>query len=152
MTLYTFLAGCLHASYAVEGTRFLVLGDWGGVNFFPYRTAVEESVAKQMGNIADRYAPQFILALGDNFYFDGVKDVSDARFKVYIHTLLRKDKTLCYIFVGVLYGFSLDKSGFWLAELPQRAKRAYTLAYPILTIFIMEHISGMGRGYYILHK
>ena len=35
-----------------------------------------------MGKIADYLDTQFVLALGDNFYFDGVKDVADPRFKV----------------------------------------------------------------------
>ncbi len=35
-----------------------------------------------MGKIADTLDTQFVLALGDNFYFDGVKDVDDPRFKV----------------------------------------------------------------------
>ncbi|OWF44778.1 tartrate-resistant acid phosphatase type 5-like [Mizuhopecten yessoensis] len=71
----------LHESCAVNSTRLLVLGDWGGVDVVPYKTIVEVSVAKQMGIVADQYAPQNILALGDNFYFDGVKDVTDKRFK-----------------------------------------------------------------------
>ncbi|CAC5401096.1 ACP5 [Mytilus coruscus] len=34
-----------------------------------------------MGALTSTYGTQFNLALGDNFYFDGVKTVSDARFK-----------------------------------------------------------------------
>ncbi|XP_060066880.1 tartrate-resistant acid phosphatase type 5-like [Ylistrum balloti] len=76
-----FLLVSLQVCSAVNSTRLLVLGDWGGIDILPYRTLVEVSVAKQMGILADRYAPQNILALGDNFYFDGVKDVTDKRFK-----------------------------------------------------------------------
>ena len=32
--------------------------------------------------MAEAYGPKFIFALGDNFYYDGVKDVNDKRFNV----------------------------------------------------------------------
>nr|KAG5714028.1 hypothetical protein BaRGS_020356 [Batillaria attramentaria] len=35
-----------------------------------------------MAKIAERYSPEFIMELGDNFYYDGVKNVEDKRFKV----------------------------------------------------------------------
>ncbi|GAV05409.1 hypothetical protein RvY_15549 [Ramazzottius varieornatus] len=60
---------------------FLVLGDWGGLPVTPYHTAVELSIARQMGLTADAVDAKFTLALGDNFYFDGVKDVNDRRFE-----------------------------------------------------------------------
>ena len=66
--------------------RFIVMGDWGGLPDFPFRTPIEKAVAGRMGEIADQLDIQFTLALGDNFYFDGVKDVGDARFKVHIIT------------------------------------------------------------------
>ena len=62
--------------------RFIVIGDWGGLPDFPYRTPVEKAVGREMGKITDYLDTQFVLALGDNFYFDGVKDVADSRFKV----------------------------------------------------------------------
>jgi tartrate-resistant acid phosphatase type 5 len=62
--------------------RFLVLGDWGGLPVYPYVTPVETSVAKRMALLAETMNAQFVLALGDNFYFDGVKNVDDKRFKV----------------------------------------------------------------------
>ena len=43
---------------------------------------MEKAVADEMGKIADNLDIQFVLALGDNFYMDGVKDVGDPRFKV----------------------------------------------------------------------
>jgi tartrate-resistant acid phosphatase type 5 len=59
---------------------FVVLADWGGLPVLPYHTLIESSVAKQMGATANAVNSQFTLALGDNFYFDGVKDVNDKRF------------------------------------------------------------------------
>ena len=60
--------------------NFLVLGDWGGQPNPPYTTEAEVSIAKVMGNVAAGANSQFTLALGDNFYDNGVKDVNDPRF------------------------------------------------------------------------
>ena len=68
--------------------KFLVIGDWGGLPFFPYRTPIEETVANQMGKFADKSKAEFVLALGDNFYFDGVNSTSDMRFQVILPTNL----------------------------------------------------------------
>ena len=62
--------------------RFLVFGDWGGIPFYPYSTVIQRRTAKQMASFASRKEVQFILALGDNFYFTGVRDVNDRRFQV----------------------------------------------------------------------
>ncbi|XP_031550025.1 tartrate-resistant acid phosphatase type 5-like [Actinia tenebrosa] len=61
--------------------NFIVLGDWGGLNFFPYKTPIESAVAKQMSKTSEQLGAQFIVALGDNFYFSGVKNVNDKRFE-----------------------------------------------------------------------
>ena len=60
--------------------NFLVLGDWGGKPDPPYTTEAETSIAAVMGNVAASENSQFTLALGDNFYDTGVKDVNDPRF------------------------------------------------------------------------
>lgn len=57
------------------------MGDWGGLPTPPYSTAIERGTAKEMAKLTKMYGIQFNLALGDNFYFDGVKSVDDARFK-----------------------------------------------------------------------
>ena len=62
--------------------RFLVIGDWGGLPFFPYVTPSEASVADAMGKMGATFNTSFQLALGDNFYFDGVQSVTDPRFEV----------------------------------------------------------------------
>lgn len=61
--------------------RFLVLGDWGGIELWPYTTIYERAVSKSMGKIAENLETQFTVALGDNFYFHGVKNVDDKRFQ-----------------------------------------------------------------------
>lgn len=65
----------------------MAIGDWGGSPSFPYDTSIEKAVAKQMAAVADTYGTSFTLALGDNFYDDGVKNVDDKRFKVNIGVL-----------------------------------------------------------------
>lgn len=77
LTILAIVKGC----YGVDSLRFLVLGDWGGLPDYPYDTPVEVAVAKQMASVTERYKTSFNLALGDNFYFDGVKDVDDKRFE-----------------------------------------------------------------------
>ncbi|CAH1249452.1 ACP5 [Branchiostoma lanceolatum] len=61
--------------------RFMVLGDWGGIPLYPYRTGVEKDVAARMGKVADSMDYKFVLGLGDNFYFDGVQNEFDKRFQ-----------------------------------------------------------------------
>ena len=46
------------------GLNFLVLGDWGGLPYSPYRTDVEKAVSKAMGTVAENINAQFIVALG----------------------------------------------------------------------------------------
>ena len=69
-------------SDAVEtaALNFLVLGDWGGKPVHPYTTPAEVSLANVMGDKAADIGSSFTLALGDNFYDVGVKDVEDKRF------------------------------------------------------------------------
>ena len=66
----------------MESLRFLVIGDMGGLPFFPYTTRVEVGTAHEMAKIASQYNPQFIVEIGDNFYYSGVTDVNDRRFFV----------------------------------------------------------------------
>lgn len=42
-----------------------------------------------MGITADAVDAKFTLALGDNFYFDGVKDVNDSRFESTYETIFQ---------------------------------------------------------------
>jgi len=65
-----------------DDVSFLVIGDFGGLPAFPYKTAVEEAVAIQMGKYARNNTVDFVLTLGDNFYYDGVKNIKDPRFQV----------------------------------------------------------------------
>ena len=60
---------------------FVMIGDWGGKPDAPYYTRAEADIATQMGKKATEVGAKFTIALGDNFYDMGVKNVDDPRFK-----------------------------------------------------------------------
>lgn len=74
-----FLLASVAATAAGE-TRFLSVGDWGmgslDVDHSAERSAMED-VAAAVNLHARNTSIDFVLALGDNFYEDGVRDVSD---------------------------------------------------------------------------
>ena len=69
-------------SHGLDSLRTFIIGDWGGIKDKPWTTLYERSTAEQMGKMGDLYGPQYIFALGDNFYSTGVKNAQDFRFNV----------------------------------------------------------------------
>ncbi|NXC78768.1 PPA5 phosphatase, partial [Anhinga anhinga] len=61
--------------------QFLAVGDWGGVPDPPFSTPREVATAAAMGRAATDLGADFVLALGDNFYYKGVQDEWDPRFQ-----------------------------------------------------------------------
>uniref|UniRef100_A0A8D1BY03 Tartrate-resistant acid phosphatase type 5 n=1 Tax=Sus scrofa TaxID=9823 RepID=A0A8D1BY03_PIG len=61
--------------------RFVAVGDWGGVPNAPFHTAREMANAKAIATTVKTLGADFILSLGDNFYFTGVHDAKDKRFQ-----------------------------------------------------------------------
>lgn len=61
--------------------NFLVIGDWGGIGSSPYYTDAQLSTANSMKKIGNSIAADFIVSLGDNFYFNGVSNIDDLRFE-----------------------------------------------------------------------
>ena len=66
---------------AEDTLDFVMIGDWGGQPSEPYYTTAEADIANQIGKKAAEIGAQFTVALGDNFYDSGVKNVEDPRFK-----------------------------------------------------------------------
>ncbi|XP_052774583.1 tartrate-resistant acid phosphatase type 5-like [Mya arenaria] len=81
MIRFMFMCIFLREVSCMDSLRFLAVGDWGGIPFWPYDTPIETKVAKQMAKVSEMYQSSFNLALGDNFYSNGVTDVDDKRFK-----------------------------------------------------------------------
>ena len=101
--LLIFIQLLLSPCFAVDSLRFLVMGDWGGLPVHPYKTSIESGTAKGMADLTSRYGTQFNLALGDNFYYKGVKSVNDHRFKkTFEKVFAYKDlqKTPFYLIAG----------------------------------------------------
>ncbi|NXX82609.1 PPA5 phosphatase, partial [Urocolius indicus] len=64
-----------------EALQFLAVGDWGGLPDPPFHTPREVATAQAMAQAAAELGADFILSLGDNFYYQGVKDEWDPRFQ-----------------------------------------------------------------------
>ncbi|KAI1708326.1 calcineurin-like phosphoesterase domain-containing protein [Ditylenchus destructor] len=62
---------------------FLIIGDTGGLPIYPYYSYAQNQVARAMARTADKGSNSldFVLNLGDNFYFNGVEDIYDSRFE-----------------------------------------------------------------------
>lgn len=76
------ILSCVPVTANRTSIKFLAVGDWGGVPYPPYITAVQKTTAREMSKVAEQMGADFILALGDNFYFKGVNSVDSPRFHV----------------------------------------------------------------------
>ncbi|KAI7807415.1 tartrate-resistant acid phosphatase type 5a isoform X2 [Triplophysa rosa] len=121
---------CYHSSFIdleAKGSnkssiRFLVVGDWGGLPYPPYVTPIETATARMMAKTASTMGSDFVLAVGDNFYYKGVTDVNDPRFQVTFENAYTQDSLNIpwYVIAG-----NHDHAGNVLAQIEysQRSKR-----------------------------
>lgn len=70
-----------HCTAPASTLRFVAVGDWGGVPNAPFHTAREMANAKEIARTVQIMGADFIMSLGDNFYFTGVHDANDKRFQ-----------------------------------------------------------------------
>ena len=80
-------------TFGKESLDFLLIGDWGGIDKWPYHTPEQVATAKAMSDWSDKYKADFVLAVGDNFYFEGIpSDSKDDRFHDTWENVYIKDK------------------------------------------------------------
>lgn len=90
--IYALLVSCLVTVTGKETLDFLLIADWGGIDKRPYYTPEQKAVAQSMSEWSDKYQADFILALGDNFYFEGIPNSEDERFERTWENIYIKDK------------------------------------------------------------
>lgn len=71
--------GCLLPN--AKSLNFLVVGDIGGLPVYPYYSYAQTKVARAMVHAARKQPLHFVMNVGDNFYFNGVKNIFDPRFE-----------------------------------------------------------------------
>nr|QGW52010.1 tartrate-resistant acid phosphatase [Dugesia japonica] len=70
-----------HGQIYKDNIHFFVIGDWGGIPDPPYSTDIEKKTSREMIKLANSMQIDFLLALGDNFYYSGVESEYDSRFQ-----------------------------------------------------------------------
>ena len=68
-----------------DSFNFLLIGDWGWNSYNQSLTAYE------MGVYAWLYSAEFVIALGDNFYNDGVSSIHDSLWNTAFHDIYSSD-------------------------------------------------------------
>ncbi|CAK5075792.1 unnamed protein product [Meloidogyne enterolobii] len=73
--------GCSHPK--AKSLNFVIVGDIGGLPIYPYYSYAQKRVAEAISNVVlEQGEPlNFVINVGDNFYFNGVSDIFDSRFE-----------------------------------------------------------------------
>lgn len=91
LPLYALATAIVPVKVDSDTLNYVMLGDWGGQSNYPYYTTTEKKIAVSMGAKAQEIDSQFTIALGDNFYGYGVKNVDDPRFQTTFEVIPRDD-------------------------------------------------------------
>lgn len=91
LPLYALATAIVPVKVDSDTLNYVMLGDWGGQSNYPYYTTTEKKIAASMGAKAQEIDSQFTIALGDNFYGYGVKNVDDPRFQTTFEVIPRDD-------------------------------------------------------------
>jgi hypothetical protein len=123
MTSFALLLGSsLAAAAAADGDlKFLIMGDWGGTQTAPFTTDREVATAAGMGKVGAAVGSQFALALGDNFYFNGIStDEHDPRFQTTFENVFTADSLKADDYFRVVAG-NHDHNGNVTAQIAYSA-------------------------------
>jgi len=75
--LATALLLSLWSGTQAEPYSFLTLGDWGGMALGGFHVKTVNDVAQQMGLVGAANSAQFVVNVGDNFYYCGIQNTHD---------------------------------------------------------------------------
>ena len=73
--------GTTDSSSTAGLVSFVTLGDWGGAALEDYHKTDELAVAKTLGVSAASLSAQFLVNVGDNFYYYGVNSTEDTQWQ-----------------------------------------------------------------------
>ena len=83
-------------SRASPSLKFLVIGDWGGQGSGEPATPKQIDNARGMAAFGEKMGGlDFVMSVGDNFYQQGVRDVSDKRFKTSFEDVYDQKELQC---------------------------------------------------------
>ena len=68
-------------NHTTSSFNWIVLGDWGGWPGPLFTSPIQLSVAQSMKRASRMHPPEYVIGLGDNFYFHGVTGVDDPMFE-----------------------------------------------------------------------
>eukprot|EP01125_Pyxidicula_operculata_P004352 TRINITY_DN1664_c0_g1_i3.p1 TRINITY_DN1664_c0_g1~~TRINITY_DN1664_c0_g1_i3.p1 ORF type:complete len:664 (-),score=92.60 TRINITY_DN1664_c0_g1_i3:623-2614(-) len=126
--------------------NFVTIGDWGGVEVFPYTTYIQTRVAPSIAKIAAQVNSSFVISLGDNFYTFGVKSSTDTRWRdtwenVFTHESLQ---TPWYSIAGNHDWYGNVYAQLDYSKLPSQMGKKQWL-FPTLSYDIVKPIPGTDR-------
>jgi len=116
--------------HARDEFSWLVLGDWGGRAAPKFTTEIQLRVAQSMKRTARMRQPEYLVAIGDNFYNWGVENLTDPMWQHTFEDVYDTEELHCpwYVQLGNHdYEVRIDRetgeeipSGNWSAQIEYR--------------------------------